>query len=68
MILGSDAAASQETTTLKARAFSLMHKYIQNNSTNEWAKELMGCTINLVLFEVCFIYQEDGLKLMEISV
>jgi len=51
-IVGFNAKTIQEVATLKARVFFLMQKYIESRSPTEWAEELMGCTLNLLVFEV----------------
>lgn len=52
MISGGGVTPSYETAAFRARAYSLMHEYIRSTSMNEWAKELMGCVLNLIAFEV----------------
>ena len=54
-LLGADpVTANHEATALKARVFYLMSQYIQTTSgtPGAWAEELMGCIINLIMFEV----------------
>ena len=56
MVLGGDPVhTNNETSALKARAFSLLSKHIQTTSgpLGEWIEELMGCILNLIVFEVC---------------
>ena len=54
-MISGDVATAQDKALVQARVFSLMHKYIQSTTSVEWAEELLGCSINLILFEVCSV-------------
>ena len=42
----------QEVLVMRGRVFSLIREYMDKYPT-KWAEELMGCIINLIMFEVC---------------
>ena len=55
MVLGGDPdAVNRETIALKARAFSQVATFIEttNSGPGAWSEEVMGCVLNLIVFEV----------------
>ena len=54
MVIDTGHDTRQEVLAMRVRVFSLMREYMEQYPT-KWAEELMGCIINLIMFEVCRI-------------